>query len=333
MIKQEILDALGNTINSLVGGENYYKPTYQLSEIAWKEYADIFKKLGGKYVSKDKGFKFKEDISGIIQKIVDEKDFNFNVLDFYPTPEELVIQCIEALNIPEYGFIGKILEPNGGTGAFISKLPEDCQITTYELDPSLAKNLKAKFPLVEVFNQDFLLVEPEPIYDYVVMNPPFNTETKKNIWMAHINHAKKFLRKGGKLVAIVPGTFIYSSTKEISQFREEMLNHGWYFEHNIEFSTTKVKTVGLVYENIDIEKLEPMSGYPNFSVYNFFLSVDNDPEIIEKILKLSKNYTQKGAEELLSSLVGDLRKMEAWIIHDEKLKSFFCEYIQEYYGN
>jgi predicted RNA methylase len=47
---------------------------------------------------------------------------------------------------------------------------------------------------------DFLLVEPKPVYDRVVMNPPFtnNQDTK------HILQALKWLKPTGRLFAIIP---------------------------------------------------------------------------------------------------------------------------------
>lgn len=52
---------------------------------------------------------------------------------------------------------------------------------------------------------NFLDTAPNPIFDHVVMNPPFFGRH----YAKHVNHAVKFLRPGGRLTAILPATARY----------------------------------------------------------------------------------------------------------------------------
>lgn len=50
---------------------------------------------------------------------------------------------------------------------------------------------------------DFLLVKPENtgLFERILMNPPFSDSR----WIAHFQHAMRFLKPGGRLIAILPG--------------------------------------------------------------------------------------------------------------------------------
>lgn len=97
-------------------------------------------------------------------------------------------------------------EPNGGTGnllrAIIAELdPSDLHTVTIEaveINPRLAAMLKTSFPNVAVTCCDFLDVRAVPQFDRILMNPPFADADD----IKHIQHARKMLKPGGRLVAI-----------------------------------------------------------------------------------------------------------------------------------
>lgn len=62
---------------------------------------------------------------------------------------------------------------------------------------------------------NFLRLTPAPVYDHVVMNPPFSGTH----WMAHVIHAFDFLKPGGKLVAILPASAEVNETQRHIEFR------------------------------------------------------------------------------------------------------------------
>lgn len=104
---------------------------------------------------------------------------------YVPTPDNLVDQMVDLLfrdNPPSA--ISKILDPGCGPGAFISGIIRWCKrhcqpipmITGIELDPNRADEARQIFedvPEVSIQQSDFLSTCDNPIYDYVVANPPY----------------------------------------------------------------------------------------------------------------------------------------------------------------
>lgn len=92
-----------------------------------------------------------------------------------------------------------------------------------------------------VIGNDLLTAETAPIYDAVVMNPPFSEECE------HIKRAFDFLRPGGSLVAVCSSSIQWKSTRKYEQFRDWLSEH----THSIDecgakFEMTGVHTVVLV---------------------------------------------------------------------------------------
>jgi phospholipid N-methyltransferase len=120
----------------------------------------------------------------------------------FPTPPELAVRMVELAGI-EAG--DRVLEPSAGTGnlarAIRSAVP-DAHLDLIEIDPKLCSILKASG--FEVSCRDFLAAsmpvcpDSEDGHDCVLMNPPFS----KGQDVAHILHSLKFLKVGGRLVAI-----------------------------------------------------------------------------------------------------------------------------------
>jgi len=120
----------------------------------------------------------------------------------FPTPPELAIRMAELAEI-QPGM--RVLEPSAGTGnlarAIRSAVP-GAHLDLIEIDPKLCSILKASG--FEVSCRDFLAAsmpvcpDSEDGHDRVLMNPPFS----KGQDVAHILHALKFLKPGGRLVAL-----------------------------------------------------------------------------------------------------------------------------------
>lgn len=115
----------------------------------------------------------------------------------YPTPHDLAARMVDILD-PDAGH--RILEPSAGTGALLSAL-ETCgleyDVTAIEINYDLMKHLRLHFDC-KLERADFLQIEPIPEFDRIIMNPPFNDGADYQ----HILHALKFLKPGGRLVAI-----------------------------------------------------------------------------------------------------------------------------------
>jgi hypothetical protein len=122
-------------------------------------------------------------------------------LQYYPTPERVVAQVVDGLG----NIKGKtVLEPSCGCGRFLDALRRagaDC--FGIEYDAGRADQARAKGH--RVFRGNFLDAPPTKDRDLVVMNPPFYGRHYEK----HIRHALKFLKPGGKLVAILPASARY----------------------------------------------------------------------------------------------------------------------------
>lgn len=122
-------------------------------------------------------------------------------LQFYPTPHK-VIASITA----EFRLDGlRVLEPSCGDGRIMDALRQAGaqEVIGCEVHPTRAAMAAAKGHRVMVMN--FLQTEPAPTFDLVVMNPPFYGRHYEK----HVRHALRFLKPGGKLVAILPATARY----------------------------------------------------------------------------------------------------------------------------
>lgn len=122
----------------------------------------------------------------------------------FPTPNNIAEEMAELANITAGA---KILEPSAGTGALLAPLAthphaDTLDITAIEINHALATALSAKpSPTAQrIICADFTatLASDHQKYDVILMNPPFANGSD----ISHINHARKFLKPGGRIVAI-----------------------------------------------------------------------------------------------------------------------------------
>lgn len=149
---------------------------------------------------------------------------------FFPTPDDVVDRVIHlvAIRCPEGEPQPRVLEPSAGTGQ-LSKATVDkgARVDCIEVQAHLAERLKAQGIYGRVFHQDFLEMTPQVtgLYDYIVMNPPFDRERD----IDHVTHALKFLKEHGCLIAIMSAGIEYRETRKSVAFRELMaaMNAKW----------------------------------------------------------------------------------------------------------
>lgn len=135
-----------------------------------------------------------------------------NEFGFFPTPRAIVDELIELADI-EPGMT--VLEPSAGKGAIAYAIAEIAKPDCYELMEANFAALAGDMHLSSVTRADFLTVTPERKYDRVVMNPPFARQAD----IKHVMHALKFLKPGGKLVAIMSAAVTFRSDRLTNEFR------------------------------------------------------------------------------------------------------------------
>lgn len=131
----------------------------------------------------------------------------------FPTPPHVAQRAAELLGLDdwqgEHCETLRVLEPSAGTGALLDAAraaAPDAHLVAAELNVTLAAELMRKYagPGCDVVQGDFLLMTPggPPLqpFDAVLMNPPFERGT----WKKHLRHAWRFVKPGGRLVAVLP---------------------------------------------------------------------------------------------------------------------------------
>lgn len=129
-----------------------------------------------------------------------EAGFKFARIDgFFPTPVALAQKLVMLADVrPGH----RVLEPSAGTGRIADAAADAGGIVNcVERFRPLAEFLLAKARYNVVMWRDFLEIAPHPFFDRVVMNPPFERAAD----IKHVEHARKFLKPGGRLVAVVAG--------------------------------------------------------------------------------------------------------------------------------
>lgn len=146
-------------------------------------------------------------------------------LQFYHTPDAVIEKIVSSVEISKRSVYQnntkKVLEPSCGDGRILNYLQDnnfDVECFGIEYDAKRAAITRQRH---NVLTANFLEVEPKGEYDIVIMNPPFNR------WDKHIEHAMKFLKKGGTLVCVLPATAKYDHNVEgiwydlpVASFRE-----------------------------------------------------------------------------------------------------------------
>lgn len=157
--------------------------------------------------------------------------------DIQFTPPELAKKLVALAGVRKDS---RVLEPEAGIGNIADAAKEVTDhVDCIERMTDFCEILKLKKH--NVIGNDLLTAETAPIYDAVVMNPPFSEECE------HIKRAFDFLRPGGSLVAVCSSSIQWKSTRKYEQFRDWLSEH----THSIDecgakFEMTGVHTVVLV---------------------------------------------------------------------------------------
>lgn len=137
-------------------------------------------------------------------------------LQFYATPPEVVERLFDGLY---FSSDMRVLEPSAGTGDLVRPLlAKGVSVDAIEIHSKRFLEIEAiRSEKLQTLNANFLRIPAEPIYDRIVMNPPFFGTH----WIEHIMHAFDFLKTdGGVLRAILPVTAQIGESKKHMAFRK-----------------------------------------------------------------------------------------------------------------
>lgn len=241
-IPEEVLDVLRHS--ATVEGHRIIL-TRQLDRSLYVAVDKALKALGGKWDRK--GHAFPQDPAPMLADLLGTGE----VADpkkngFFPTPRALAEQLIREASL-EPGML--VLEPSAGRGdladaaaAIVGREAVCC----CELLPENVAVLEEKG--YQVVGGDFLQADLGPQFDRVIMNPPFENQTD----IAHVLHACRFLKPGGRLVAIMSAGVEFRQDRKAAAFRAFVEERGGWWQANPEGSFkesgTMVNTVTVLIE-------------------------------------------------------------------------------------
>jgi predicted RNA methylase len=165
---------------------------------------------------------------------------------FFPTPDGAARAIMEKVSLHRRDGDAplEILEPSAGTGNLARACalaashgswewdsarrervespgaPHGHKVDCVEMQPELAAKLTDEGIYRRVVCADFLRLRPEPRYDRVVMNPPFDLQRD----IDHVTHALKFLKPDGELVAIMSAGTEFRETAKAKAFRKLVID-------------------------------------------------------------------------------------------------------------
>lgn len=212
-----VLDILGR---SQVNGAILRLPEGQLDRKVYEAVNRVITVAGGKWNKKSKGHVFEYDAADVIDGILLTGEVQNVRQDFgqFDSPPAVVSRVIALAEIAPRM---TLLEPSAGIGNIaLAAAAAGAEVMCFEIDERRCETLvkasaKASHRLDMVVQQDFLTEDPCPLYDRVVMNPPFARQAD----IAHVMHAVRFLKPGGRLVSVMSPTWQTRGTKIAQEFR------------------------------------------------------------------------------------------------------------------
>ena len=181
----------------------------------------VLEALGGKWDRKLRahvfGFDPTEAIEGVV--LTGSYERRQSVTQFFETPEEVGRRMIDSLDLTRQS---RVLEPSAGRGALLRlALAVVDSVVAVEMDHAHANALldlltgpdgEVRGPLIRF---DFLTLDPTPVFDAVLMNPPFARQQD----IDHVRHAYEFLKPGGRIAAVMSAGVTFRTNAQAVDFR------------------------------------------------------------------------------------------------------------------
>lgn len=194
----------------------------QLDRKLYERTNKVLEAAGGKWNRKAKAHLFEDEAATRVDQIIlsGQIEIPKDEFNFFPSPPSVVTRLLELAQLRE-GM--RVLEPSAGKGAIAAACVEHgVEVDCYELMQSNYQYLVDAECYRSVMQMDFLMKIPEPIYDRVVMNPPFTKQAD----IKHVLHALKFLKPDGLLVSVMSAGVTFRDNLLTKGFREFIEERG-----------------------------------------------------------------------------------------------------------
>lgn len=176
----------------------------QLDRSLYTRTNKVLEAAGGKWNRKARAHLFDGDAADAIEQVILTGEITTpQEFGYFPTPPAVVERLLDLADLAP-GMT--VLEPSAGTGAIAGPAAaRGCHVDCIEIDHKRALAISDAGIGRDLAVADFLTVEPSPDYDRVVMNPPFARQAD----IAHVTHARRFLRPGGLLVSVMAAGVLF----------------------------------------------------------------------------------------------------------------------------
>jgi predicted RNA methylase len=195
----------------------------QLDRAMYTKVNKVLDAAGGKWSRSAKAHIFDRPASDRVDEIIltGEVEVPKDEFNYFPSPPAVVARLIELADLHE-GM--RVLEPSAGKGAIAFACVEHsaAEVDCFELMEDNYNSLSNSEALRSVCWMDFLDVPPVPVYDRVVMNPPFAKQQD----IKHVLHALKFLKPEGLLVSVMASSVTFRDNKLTQDFRDLIRERG-----------------------------------------------------------------------------------------------------------
>ncbi|PSS62481.1 SAM-dependent methyltransferase [Ensifer sp. NM-2] len=188
--------------------------TGALDRKLYTETNKVLEAAGGKWNRSAKAHVFDGDAADALEPIILTGEYSRTKQDFgqFDTPHVLAENVVDLADV-QAGM--SVLEPSAGVGRIAAAARQvGSFVTCWEIDEKRAEKLADVAHSLNV--GDFLAAEPVSAFDRVVMNPPFAKQDD----IRHVLHALRFLKPGGRLVAIMSAGVMFRENKLSSEFRD-----------------------------------------------------------------------------------------------------------------
>lgn len=235
-------------------GNRLFLPPTNLERTLYTNTNKIIESRGGKWNRGAKAHIFPDgvDAAAAMDQVVATGKFTDTKkeLQQFDTPGPLAAKLVDLANIIEGD---TFLEPSAGNGAIITAILAEAakaKVWAIEIDQLRCNRIQSiGIGDGHVIQGDFLHFEPGGIngwpeqFDRIIMNPPF----AKNQDIDHVLHAFKFLKPGGRIVAITSPHFTFATEKKVVAFKKFLEQHNAFWEDvkegTFKESGTNVRTV------------------------------------------------------------------------------------------
>jgi predicted RNA methylase len=209
-VERDVLEVLDRAVTN----GNALALSGQIDRKLYEQTNKVLTAAGGKWDKKAKAHLFAKDAASAIEPILltgSVVNAKQELGAFYTPPD--VVRLVMALAALKPGL--RVLEPSAGHGALASAaLLAGCKVDCIEIDPKSVAVLKGQ-DYSRVLQSDFLEIDPAPVYDRVIMNPPFAGRAD----IRHVTHAAKFLKPGGRLVSVMSSGVTFRVDRLTQEFR------------------------------------------------------------------------------------------------------------------